>query len=102
MLSRRTGVPPTGIFAGHRHESKRLHHCPIMTQGRHFLAFAWEGAFGDFLTICRSVLLFTSVHGEVESEDAFLVGGLLEHFGVAQSTDSVVIPGTPVVLHAPA
>src|SRR5690242_9119852 len=39
--------------------------------------------------------LLTSVHGEVESKDSFLVGGLLEHFGMAQSTDRVVIAGAP-------
>src|SRR5690348_1199927 len=49
----------------------------------------------------KSGRLFTSVHGEVESKDAFLVGGLLDHFGMAKSTDRVVIPSSPAVLHAP-
>src|SRR6185312_12179751 len=44
--------------------------------------------------------LLTSVHGEVESKDAFLVCRLLEHFGMAQGTDRVVIPSAPVLLHA--
>jgi hypothetical protein len=45
--------------------------------------------------------LLTSVCGEVESKDAFMIGRPLKHFGMAQGTDYVVIPGTPMVLHAP-
>jgi hypothetical protein len=46
------------------------------------------------------VILFRAVVEKVEGEDAFVIGGPFKHFRMAQSTNRIVIAGTPMLLHA--
>jgi hypothetical protein len=48
--------------------------------------------------MCR--ILLTSIYGEIESEDAFVVGRPPNHFRMAQGMDRVVIPSPPMLFHA--
>src|SRR5580704_17718307 len=44
--------------------------------------------------------LLASVRSEIESKDAFVIFGSLQHLGVAQRAASIVVPGAPMFLHA--
>jgi hypothetical protein len=45
-------------------------------------------------------LLFTSVGGEIESEDALVVCRTFQYLAMTQRAARIVVPGTPMLLHA--
>jgi hypothetical protein len=47
-----------------------------------------------------SPVLFATVTVEIEREDAFVIGGALKHFRMAQGANGVVVAGASVLLHA--